>query len=218
MQNKQNLVTALTQSTANNNATLAQYALALHTNNTNSNITASNIVNLLQNKSVTFAQVLYVTQIATSAKFKNVNIVKVVNANVQLFSNIKSVNLYAQQVMRSANKLNANANVTNFVTANASYTHNANCYSIVTNKNTQAQYLYAIYNSVSSSTYFINNVVATKQQVAQYLTASASASLLQKNDNVVYNATNNVTHTLTLRTIKLSNLIAIKANAQILTM
>jgi hypothetical protein len=217
MQNKQNLLVALANSSTNNNTTLAQYALALHANNTSSNINANAIVNLLANKSVTFAQVLYVTQIATAAAHKNVNIVKVVNANVQLFANIKSVNLYATQVMRSANKLNPNANVTNFVTANASYTHNANCYSLVTNKKTNAQYLYAIYNSVTSSTYFINNVVATKQQVAQYLTASASASLLQ-NDNTVYNATNNVTHNLTLRTIKLSNLIAVKANAQVLTM
>ena len=64
--------------------------------------------------------------------------------------------------------------------------------------------------------YFINNVLATKQQVAQYLTASASAKLLD-NNNTVHNVANNVTHTVKVRTIALSNIVSITANKQTLT-
>ena len=191
----------------------AQQALAQHANaNT---ISANAIVSALNNASVTFAQVTYVTPVATSAKHKNVVIQKVVSANVQLFSNIKALNLYAQQVIRSANALNANANVTNFVTQSTYFAHNANCYSLVTHKQTNAQYLYAIFNS-ANSLYFINNTVATKQQVAQYLTASASAKLLQEN-NTVHNVSNNVTHSVKVRTIALANLVSIVVNKQQLT-
>lgn len=195
------------------NTQQAQQALLAHANN--NTINAQQVQILLANKSVQFANIVYCTKVATSAKHKNVNITKVVSANVQLFSNIKALNLYAQQVMRSANALNADANVTNFIASSTYFTHNANCYSLVTHNTTNAVYLYAIFNS-ASSVYFINNVVATKQQVAQYLTASASAKLLQDN-NTVHNVTNNVTHSVKVRTIALQNLVSIKANKQALT-
>jgi len=193
----------------------AQTALLQHANN--NSINAQQVQILLQNKSVTFANIVYCTKVATSAKFKNVNIVKVVSANVQLFANITAQNLYVQQVQRSANKI-ANNNteaVQNFVAQSNYFTHNANCYSLVTHKQNNAQYLYAIYNN-ASSVYFINNVVATKQQVAQYLTASASAKLLQ-NNNTVHNVANNITHSVKVRTIALQNIVSISANKQVLT-
>ena len=76
--------------------------------------------------------------------------------------------------------------------------------------------MYAIYNS-ANSVYFINDVVATKQQVAQYLTASASAQLLQK-DNTVHNVTHNIQHNVIVRTIALQNIVSITANKQTLVM
>jgi hypothetical protein len=197
------------------NTTQAQQALLQHANN--NCINAQQVQILLANKSVTFAQIVYATKVATSAKHKNVNIVKVVSANVQLFANVQALNLYAQQVQRSASKI-ANNNteaVQNFVAQSNYFTHNANCYSLVTHKQNNAQYLYAIYNN-ASSVYFINNVVATKQQVAQYLTASASAKLLQ-NNNTVHNVANNITHSVKVRTIALQNIVSISANKQVLT-
>jgi hypothetical protein len=192
-------------------AQTAQTALAQHANA--NSITAQQVQTLLANKSVQFANIVYCTKVATSAKHKSVNIVKVVSANVQLFANITAQNLYVQQVQRSANNISTNnsANVQNFVAQSNYFTH-TNCYSLVTHKTSNAFYLYAIYNS-ANSVYFINNVVATKQQVAQYLTASAAAQLLQK-DNTVHNVTNNVTHSVKVRTIALQNIVSITANKQ----
>ena len=67
----------------------------------------------------------------------------------------------------------------------------------------------------AKSTYYINNVQATKQQVAQYLTASASAKLLN-NNNVVANVSNNILHNVQIRTIALANIVSITANKQTL--
>jgi hypothetical protein len=193
------------------NNTQAQQALQLHANN--NTITAQQVQALLANKSVQFAQIVYVSKVQTSAKNKDVNIVKVVSANVQLFANITNFNLYAEQVQRSANKLN-NTTDTEFVAQSNYFTHTP-CYSIVQHKTSNALYLYAIYNN-ASSLYFINGVVATKQQVAQYLTASASAKLLE-NSNTVHNVSNNVTHTVKVRTVALNNIVSISANKQQIT-
>ena len=190
----------------------AQQALTAHANaNT---ISAQTIQVLLANKSTTFANVCYVTQVATSAKHNLVSIKKVVSANVQLFSNISAfTNVYANAVQKSANNIEANnaSNVANFTTQSNYFTH-TNVHSIVKHKQTNALYLYAIFNNASSM-YFINGQLATKLQVAQYLTASASAKLLAQSA-VTHNVANNVLHTVKVRTIALANLVSITANKQ----
>jgi hypothetical protein len=193
----------------------ALQALALHANN--KTISANAIVNALNNASVTFASVQYVTPVATSAKHKNVVIQKVVQANVQLFCTLKNFDVYTKAVQRSASKITANdsTNVEQFVAQSNYFEHNANCFSLVQHKQNAKQYLYAIYNS-AQSVYFVDGRVATKQQVAQYLTASASAKLLG-NNNTTHNVTNNVTHDVKVRTIALENLVSIVVNKQQLT-
>jgi len=185
------------------NTTQATQALQAHANS--KTITAQQVAQLLNNVSVTFANIVYVTKIATAAAHKAVNIQKVTQANVQLFSNINA----ATQVY--ANAVKRNANVANFVQASNYFTHTA-CYSLVKHNTTAQLYLYAIYNS-AKSLYYINNVLATKQQVAQYLTASAAAQLLS-NNTAVHNVTNNVTHNVQVRTIALNNIVSITANKQ----
>ena len=194
------------------NAQTAQQALQAHANN--NTIAAQTIQVLLANKSTTFANVVYVTKVATAAKHKHVSIKKVVSANVQLFSNINAfTSVYANAVKRTANSIAQNdaANVEQFVAQSNYFEHTA-CYSIVAHKQTNALYLYAIYNN-ASSLYYIDNVLATKQQVAEYLTASAASALLANNP-VVLNVTNNVLHTVKVRTIALANLVSITANKQ----
>jgi len=194
------------------NAQTAQSALQAHANN--NTIAAQTIQVLLANKSTTFANVVYVTKVATAVKLKHVSIKKVVSANVQLFSNINAfTSVYANAVKRTANNIAQNdaANVDQFVAQSNYFTHTA-CYSIVAHKQTNALYLYAIYNN-ASSLYYIDNVLATKQQVAEYLTASAASALLASNP-VVLNVTNNVLHTVKVRTIALANLVSITANKQ----
>jgi hypothetical protein len=194
------------------NAHTAQQALIAHANaNT---INASTVQELLANVSTTFANIVYVTKVATAAKHKAVNIVKVVSANVQLFSNINAfTSVYANAVKRTASNIDQNnaSDVAQFTAQSNYFTHTA-CYSLVAHKQTQALYLYAIYNN-ASSLYYINNVLATKQQVAEYLTASAASALLA-NNAVVLNVTNNVLHTVKVRTIALANLVSITANKQ----
>jgi hypothetical protein len=193
----------------------AQQLLAMHANA--QHITAQQIAALLANASTTFANIAYVTQVKTAAKHKAVNIQKVTVANVQLFANINAAtSVFANAVKRSAAKIATNnvANVQQFTAQQNYFTHTA-CYSIVQHKQTLAQYLYAIFNN-ASSVYFINNTVATKQQVAQYLTASAAAALLQ-DSNTVTNVTHNIQHNVNVRTIALQNIVSIVANKQQLT-
>jgi len=193
----------------------ALQALALHANN--KTISANAIVSALNNASVTFAQVTYVTPVATSAKHKNVQIQKVVCANVQLFCTLKNFDVYTKAVQRSASTIASNdaQAVDNFVAQSNYYEHDEQCFSLVAHKQNGKQYLYAIYNN-ASSVYFVDGRVADKQQVAQYLTASASAKLLG-NNNTTHNVTNNVTHDVKVRTIALENLVSIVVNKQQLT-
>ena len=188
----------------------AQTALAAHANNVQ--ITAQQIGELLQNKSTTFAQIVYCTVVATAAAHKDINIVKVVSANVQLFANIlAATQVFANAVKRSAAKLATNdpAAIQQF-TQQSNYFAHTEVYSVVAHKQTNALYLYAIYNA-ASSVYFVNGAVATKQQVAQYLTASAAAKLLAASAPT-HNVANNVTHNVKVRTIALANLVSITAN------
>lgn len=193
------------------NLLTAQQAL-----NASTSITAQQVQAILANKSVTFANIVYVTNVATASAHKNVVIKKVTSANVQLFSNIKAATqVFANAVKRSAASIASNSTdaVANFTQQSNYYTH-TNCYSLVQHNTTAQLYLYAIYNS-ANSLYFINNTLATKQQVAQYLTASASAKLLS-NNNTVHNVANNVTHNVQVRTIALNNIVSITANKQTL--
>ena len=193
----------------------ALQALALHANN--KTISAQSIVQALNNASVTFAQVTYVTPVATSAKHKNVQIKKVVCANVQLFCTLQNFDVYTKAVKRSASTIASNdaQAVDNFVAQSNYYEHDADCFSLVAHKQNGKQYLYAIYNN-AQSVYFVDGRVADKQQVAQYLTASASAKLLG-NNNTTHNVTNNVTHAVKVRTIALENLVQLNVNKQALT-
>ena len=188
----------------------AQAALAAHANNVQ--ITAQQIGELLQNKSTTFAQIVYCTVVATAAAHKDINIVKVVSANVQLFANIlAATQVFANAVKRSAAKLATNDPLAiQQFTQQSNYFAHTEVYSVVAHKQTNALYLYAIYNA-ASSVYFVNGAVATKQQVAQYLTASAAAKLLAASAPT-HNVSNNVTHNVKVRTIALANLVSITAN------
>lgn len=178
---------------------------------------AQQIKTLLNNASVTFASITTETKVVTAAKFKHLDITKRTVANVQLFCNINAfTSVYTNAVKRNAAKIGDNnaANVEDFTAQSNYYTHSEDCYSIVAHKeDANKLYLYAIYNSVQSSEYFIGGVAATKQQVAAYLTASAAAKLLDTN-NVTHNKTQDVLHTVVVRAIALNNVKSITANKQ----
>jgi hypothetical protein len=184
-------------------------------NNANT-ITAAQIAAALANSSVTFAQITTVTQVKTAAAHKNVSIYKVTVANVQLYNNVNAASaVYAKAVKRSAAQYANDAeSVNNFTASAANYVHDANCYSIVTNNNTNSVMLYARYLR-SNSIYIINGSIASKAQVAQYLTASAAQQLLNAKD-VISNKTNNIVHNVRIATVKLQNVVQMRVRKQLL--
>ena len=185
--------------------------------NKQTQLTVEQVKKLLANVSVTFASVEYATKVPTAAAHKAVSIAKHTVANVQLFSTVNAaVAMYQRAVQKSARKMqqSVTANVDNFVVSAPSYTHDDECYSIVYNANTSNTMLYMRYIR-ARSTYSIDGVVATKQQVAAYLTPSAAKALLQA-DNTVHNVTNDVTHGVIIRTVGLHNVTRITARKQVL--
>ena len=190
----------------------AQAAIAAQRNN---KVTAQRITALLQNynNTATIANITQVTLVQTSAANKNVVIHKVTRASVLLFANALN---YVACVQRSASKLAQNdaTAIAAFTASAASFTHNANCYSIVQNNNSAQQYLYAHYNN-AQSVYVLNNTIITAAQAASYCTASVAKAMLQTS-NVVQNVSNNIAHTLQVRTVKLQNVVRIAALKQVL--
>lgn len=169
---------------------------------------------LLQGVSVTFAQLEYATQVKTAAAHKSRNIVKLTRANVQLFSNIAAAtSVFANAVKKTAAKIASNdqQNVQAFK-AQENYFEHTDCYSIVRHKSKDCFYLYAVFNN-SRSEYAIDGVAATKQEVAQYLTAGERDKLLNPPAHV-YNVAHDIEHDVIVRTIALHNISSIKAMKQ----
>lgn len=190
--------------------TLQQALTALVQHASYNTITEQQVAQLLANNTATFASITHVTKVATAAKHNATNIQKVTKANVTLFNTHYD---YTQAVQRSANKIaDNNAEDVQQFTAQSNYYEHTNCYSIVKHKLNNNLYLYSAYNK-ASSLYFIDGQVASKQQVAQYLTASNAQKLLQDN-SVVHNATHNVLHAVHIRTVALANIVSITANKQ----
>ena len=162
-------------------------------------------------RGTTFAQIVQVTPVATAAAHKAVNISKVTVANVQLFNNLREfTNAYVNAVKRSAAKLGlSDPRDVNEFTSQGNYFENTDCYSVVKHKTQEKYYLFVIYNK-AESVYVMNNTVVDKQQVAQYLTPSAAKALLEP-ESTVHNVAQDVTHNVQVRTVKLENIVSIKA-------
>lgn len=162
----------------------------------------------------TFAAIEYTTQVKTSAKFKDIKILKSSKANVTLFGTLKHFEVYQKSVIKSANKIDGQ-NVNSFVVSDTYFTHDRDCFSIVYHKSNETAYLYAIFNNASESVYTIDGIEVNKIEVAQYLTNSERDKLLNDN-SLVYNKTNGVLHSTIVRTIKIENIDSIKANKMML--
>ena len=170
------------------------------------------IIDLLQNNSATFASIQYATKVATAAKFKDVRVMKHTTANVVLFSQLTDFDVYRRAVVKSATKLEENDSqkVETFETQSNYFEHSKECYSIVKHKMQDKYYLYAHFNSAQSS-YFVNDIEVSKEDILQYLTKSAAEKLMQDN-SIIHNKANDVYHSVVCRTISLDNLKSIVAN------
>jgi len=188
--------------------------------------TAESIGAILDGASVTFASLLYVTYHDLSAlnKSRGFKVAKVTRASVQLFSRIVDRELYSKQVLRAAGRLDDSQELpAEWVKSPAWFYHSNECYSVVKHNKTHEQYLYAVYNDTGtvSQCYIYNPLSGNDTHVAWYepamredcaslMTPSSAASFL-KSDREVYNKTNDVSHNLTLRTLKMSGIVNLKA-------
>lgn len=180
-------------------------------------ITAQSIAQALQNVSVTFAQILYVTQVQTAAKHKQERIYKVTCANVMLCANVSAqAQVYARKVRKHAARFAQNdaQAVDNFEAQSNYFAHTATHCIVAHKQHADKLYLYAIYNR-ARSVYVHNGAVVSKQHVAQYCTASAAEKLLQAS-NIVHNKTHNIVHDVQVRTIALSNIVQMRVRKQLL--
>ena len=185
------------------------------------------IINLLAGNGTTIGNVDYQTIIPCSAKFKDIEVKKVTHGlSVILFETIKDYDIYSKAVIRSAlaNEKNAGKEeeILNFIQDEASYSHNAKCYSLVANKNdTSKEYLYWIANNSKSantntdSKYYVNGKEVNKEEVIQYLTPSKAKEVLNPSKEV-YNKTNDIYHSVKPRTLKVENILALRANKQLI--
>ena len=179
-------------------------------------IQAQDITNAIGNKASTFAAIEYKTRVTTAAKHKNLNIQKYTKANVQLFGTLaEAQSVYAKAVKKAAGKIQENdADKVAEFQAQDNYFEHTDTFSLVQHKDTKKEYLYAFFNN-ASSVYNINGKIATKEQVAEYLTPSARERFL--GDGVVHNKANDVLHTIQVRTIALENIVELRTNGQTVT-
>ena len=170
----------------------------------------TDIENLLGSvKGTRFAGIDYVTEIKPAAKWKGQKIEKHVTANVQIFANLAAyTEVYEAAVKRSGKRIEENnqENIQNFEKSENWFEHDKKLYSIVYRHG--KEYLFCIYNSVSSIEFYLNGEKTDKTNILQYLTPSEAKKLSQ--DQIVYNKKNDILHTVTVRTIKIENIKAIR--------
>jgi len=151
----------------------------------------------------TFGSVCSVTPVKTAAAFKDVKINKVSVGSVQLFNNLKEyTDVYINAVKRSAG-------VDDFVKTDTWF-HHTECFPVVEHNTNGKHYLWAIFNR-GESMYIKDGTEITKEQVAEYMTPSEAKKLLEPS-KTVYNATNDLEHDVTVRTISLDNIAWMNLN------
>jgi len=177
-------------------------------------VSVETIKSILSGNGVTMAAMEYKSTVPVAARFKTtVHVEKRTSANVQLFQTIKDFEVYRNAVIKSANTIVENGNVTDFEVSENWFEHaDANCFSVISHRKTGEQYLYFVANNAKSQ-YFVNGVAVAKDEIAQYLTPSEYKKVFE-NDGVVYNKKNDVLHTMQPRTLKIANIITLKANKQ----
>jgi len=204
-----------------NNVNYTTAQIATHYNNAQNNSVAvaqntCNAVQIMHKGAVTtFANVVQVTRVTTSAQHKALTILKVSSVNVLLSS---SALTYTNAVKNSASKqaVNNASNVQNFTASKASFTRTDIASIAHSNKTSALQLVYLAFSNVRSAnkTYYIcaqTLQVLCKNTVSQYLTASASKALLNPS-TTIHNVTNNVTHSVHTRSVNMHNVLSITAN------
>lgn len=199
LQQSQNIVSTLNSKKASNT----------------SNINVTSIINALKHvKATTFAGLTQASKVKTAAAHKAEDIYKITVQQVTLCNSDAS--LYNNAVTREVVKTNQ---ASEFESLPSNYVMINDSYSVCALKsNTNKHYLRAIVNNASEVVYYCNttNKFLTKQEVSEYLTASASKALLNPpKTNEIKHA--EVEHNVTIRNFGLENIYSINLAKQSLT-
>ena len=179
-------------------------------------VNENSVKSILSGRGTTMANIRYKTDIAVAAKFKHeVKIEKRTVASVRLFQGIVDFEIYKKEVLKTAQMIEGQENVSDFIMSDTWFEHgDMDCFSLVSKKSdTTEKYLYFICNS-AKSVYYINGELVTKGEIAQYLTPSKYKEIFE-NDGVVYNKRNGIMHLVNPRTLKLSNIFRLAAKKQV---
>ena len=185
------------------------------TSTNTSRINVANIVNALSNiKSTTFATLTQCSKVATASAHRAQNIYKLTVQNVTLCNSNASI--YSNAVTR---EVIASQQAEAFTAMPSNYTMIDNSYSVCAlTSNTNKHYLRAIVNRCLQVVYYCanTNTLLSQEEVAKYLTPSASKALLSTSTGThVQHA--DVTHSVIARTFSLPNIYSINVNKQTLT-
>jgi hypothetical protein len=155
-----------------------------------------------------FTNILYITDVKTSAKYKNMKIRKSTSANVQIYANLSDVTeVYKNAILKNGVDSNG-GKITSFEVSDNWFTHKKKCYSIVY-KEGKEDVLYLWCRMLKAkSEYFIDDIAVEKAEILQYLTPS-EVKKLTEDTSIVHNVKNDVDHSVIIRTIKLSNITEI---------
>jgi hypothetical protein len=155
--------------------------------------------NTLANASDVNVVVHQCTAVATAAAHKDVKIYKHSKVLAQLSNNPSA---YTAAVRSETGN-------EEFTARAATFTRDAECAALVTSAKGNMQLCYIAQGTLGSPVYTIDGEPASKEDVAEFLTPSARKALLDP-PTAVYNATQDVWHTVQVRTVNLSNIVAIE--------
>ncbi len=164
-------------------------------------ITAKQIETLLKNhKGTTLVGITTYTKVSTAAKYKDTEIMKRSTYQGVIAANVRDYEALYR------NKVEKTSNTKDFEVSAGWHEHTAIHALCINPKNPDQFYLYILCNDHPAvSEYYIDGQIATKQQVAAYLTPSAKDKLLNP-PAMNHNVTNDVYHEANVRIVKLENI------------
>jgi len=201
--------------------TLAQARAAQELRANDMEITKAGVVDLLAKvKGTTFAHVVHCTDVILAAAARNdgEKFTKVTSCNVQLFNNIADYKaVYEAAVKRSAERLGLSkqADIDNFESQGNWFRHDEDCFSLLwheddtlVDEDMKRRYLFFIANGGESVYYDCKrDRLVTKDQLGLFLTPSGARNLTKPE---VWGHSG-VQHDVCVRTVKLENVLGIKA-------
>lgn len=170
-------------------------------------VSKEEIKSLFSSNNNGFATVEYITKLKTAAAHKHLPLFKHSVIQVQLFG---TETAYETAVKNSAEKLSGEK--PEFKKSTNHFTHDPECYSIVTGANGN-EMLYCRVIRPLKSEFFLGKDLISMENAALYMTPSEAKKMLTAGEPT-HNKTNDVVHSVVIRTISISNLKRVAGKGQ----